>query len=121
MNSSLRLIEIRTYRLKPHSLQLFHSVMHTKAVVMLRTKGMDVVSYGASNHEHESYFLIRAYADRKALEDEQNAFYNSNEWKQGPRPELIEHIDTYMNTLIWLDDAAVDSIRQSNSHQAILG
>jgi hypothetical protein len=120
MNSSTRLLEIRTYRLKPNTLQLFHSVMHTKAVAMLRAKGMDVVSYGASDHEHESYFLIRAYADRQALENEQNAFYNSDDWRQGPRPELVEHIETYMNTLIWLSADAVESMRLGNPYKAIV-
>ena len=41
---------------------------HTLAVPMLRAKGMDVVAYGRSDHEEETYFLIRSYQSREALE-----------------------------------------------------
>lgn len=49
-----RLLEIRTYRLKPGTLEAFHEAMHARAVPMLRARGMDVVSYGRGDHEEES-------------------------------------------------------------------
>jgi hypothetical protein len=75
------LLEIRTYRLKPGTLEAFHAAMRDVSAPMLRRRGMDVVAYGRSNHEEESYFLVRAYKDRAALESEQLAFYSSTEWK----------------------------------------
>ncbi|WP_093443133.1 antibiotic biosynthesis monooxygenase [Variovorax sp. 770b2] len=63
-----RLLEIRTYRLKPGTLEAFHKAVHERAVPMLRSKGMDVVTYGRSDHEEEAYHLVRAYESREALE-----------------------------------------------------
>ena len=109
-----RLLEIRTYRLKPGTLQDFHIAVHEKAVPMLKAKGIDVVAYGSSNHEEETYFLIRSFADRESLEREQAAFYNSNDWKSGPRSALVERIETYMNTLIVVSESAAASMRDLN-------
>jgi len=109
-----RLLEVRTYRLKPGTLDDFHRAMHERAVPMLRSKGMDVVSYGKSDHEEESYYLVRAYASREALEAEQAAFYGSTEWREGPRSALVDRIETYLNTLLWLSPEGVDSLRTLN-------
>ncbi len=110
-----RLIEIRTYRLKPGSYGIFHETMRDRAVPFIKSKGMDVVAFGGSDHEEQTYFLVRAYRDRSALEAEQTAFYGSSEWRDGPRRELIEHIETYVNTLITLSSDAVESIRTLNA------
>ena len=109
-----RLIEIRTYRLLPETMNAFHQAMHTLAVPMLRAKGMDVVAYGRSDHEEETYFLIRAYKSREALELEQAAFYGSDDWRFGPRRELVDRIQTYVNTLIWVSESAVISMKELN-------
>jgi quinol monooxygenase YgiN len=109
-----RLLEIRTYRLKPGTIEAFHDAVHTKAVPMLQAKGMDVVAYGRSDHEEETYFLARSYTSREALEREQAEFYGSEDWKLGPRSELVDRIQTYMNTLIWLSEVAVASMRELN-------
>ena len=109
-----RLLEIRTYRLKPGTLEAFHEAMHERAVPMLRSKGMDVVTYGKSDHEEETYHLVRAYANRQALEAEQAAFYGSAEWREGPRSALVDRIETYLNTLLWASDETVDSMRSLN-------
>ncbi|NHV26419.1 NIPSNAP family protein [Burkholderia sp. D-99] len=109
-----RLLEIRTYRLKPGTLHAFHQAMHQLAVPMIRAHGMDVVYYGPSDHEEESYCLVRAYADRESLETEQAAFYHSTEWREGPRQGLVVHIETYLNTLLWMTDDAVESLRTLN-------
>lgn len=109
-----RLVEIRTYRLKPGVAEAFHEAVHTLAVPMLKSRNMDVVAYGHSDHEEASYYMIRSYANRAALEAEQNAFYSSDEWKNGPRAALVDRIDTYLNTLVWLSDEGINSMRELN-------
>ena len=109
-----RLIEVRTYRLKSGSAADFHESMHKLAVPMIKRAGMDVVAYGRSDHEEETYFLIRAYANREALEAEQAVFYGSVAWKEGPRASLVDRIETYLNTLLWASSDAVESLRIEN-------
>ncbi len=99
-----RLPEFRTYCLKPGTLHAFHQVMRQRAVPMIRADGMD----------EERYCLVRAYADCQALETEQAAFYRATEWREGPRQALVVHIDTSLNTLLWMADDAVERLRTLN-------
>jgi hypothetical protein len=110
----MKLIEVRSYRLKPGTLDAFHTLVSTEALPLLHAQGMNVVAHGRCDHEEQTYFLVRAYASREALAQEQAAFYGSAAWKQGPREALLAMIDTYMNTLLWVSDDAVDSIRHLN-------
>lgn len=113
-----RLIEIRTYRLKPGTLPAFHEAVHTQAVPMLQRKGMDVVAYGRCDHEEETYHLVRAYDSREALEAQQSEFYGSAEWREGPRSALVDRIETYLNTLLWVSPEGIDSMRLSGAPDA---
>lgn len=111
-----RLIEIRTYQLKPGAAATFHEVMGSKAVPFIRSKGMDVVAHGHSDHEEPTYYLIRAYADRDALIREQTAFYGSSDWAVSEiRAELLSLITGYVNTLLRVSEASVEDMRRQNT------
>ncbi len=109
----MKLIEIRTYKLKPGSAQRFVAAFQV-ALPRVRESGMDVVAFGRSDHEHESFYLIRAYNDRAHLEEQQDAFYSSDAWRNGPREPLIACIDDYLNTLVWLSEQGVEDLRAHN-------
>ncbi|QQP99108.1 NIPSNAP family protein [Lysobacter enzymogenes] len=108
-----RLVEIRTYRLKPGHGPRFEAAM-AQTLPMLRASGMDVVAFVSSDHEHESYCLIRAYADRTQLNAQQDAFYSSDAWRQGPRQSLIDCLEDYLNTLLWLAPDSIEDLRARN-------
>lgn len=48
----------------------FDALMADAAIPMLREFGMDVIAHGHSDHERETRFPIRAYADRADLEQQ---------------------------------------------------
>ncbi|TFW09645.1 NIPSNAP family protein [Oxalobacteraceae bacterium OM1] len=110
-----RLIEIRSYKLMPDTAAAFHDIMSNKAVPMLQEWHTDVVAYGPSAHEPDSYFLIRAYNDLADLNAQQEAFYGSDAWRQGPRVELLACIETYLNTVVWLGPEAIEDMRRRNA------
>ncbi|MGM9490982.1 NIPSNAP family protein [Ideonella sp. YS5] len=108
-----RLVEIRSYKLKAGEAAAFHEAVESTVMPMLRP-AMDVVAYGPSAHEPDTYFLIRAYADLADLEATQAAFYGSNAWRQGPRKTIVERIESHLNTVLWMSQASVDDLRRSN-------
>jgi hypothetical protein len=110
-----KLVEIRTYLLKPGAQVDFHTAMVEQALPMVRASGMDVVAYGISSHELDTYFLARAYPDHASMVAQQNAFYGSDAWRQGPRTSLVDRIDCYLNTLLWLSDTAIEDMRLLNT------
>jgi hypothetical protein len=79
---------------------------------------MDVVAFGFSTNDPNGYFLMRAFAsleDRQATED---AFYSSDVWRKGPRQSIIEHIESYQDTLVWLSPEAVELLRRDPARRA---
>lgn len=110
-----RLIEVRTYRLKPGRADAFQTLMAQQSLPLLLEHGTDVVAFGRSEHEEETYFLIRAYADAADLAAKQDAFYGSQAWRSGPREAILACIDAYLNTLLWLSPEGIDSLRRLNA------
>ena len=112
-----RLIEIRSYKLKPGEGPEFHRVVVEQAIPMLKQWGTDVVAHGFSAHEAGTYFLVRSYEDLADLNARQDAFYGSPEWRNGPRAAVVDKIESYLNTVLWLSAPALESMRQLNAAQ----
>jgi NIPSNAP len=87
-------IEILTLDVKPGQRDQFHKLYVTQSLPLLKKWNFQLVAYGPSLHDANSYYVIRVF---KSLEDRQaseDAFYSSDDWKQGPRdaiPALVEH------------------------------
>ena len=115
-----KLIEIRAYNLKPGTRTEFHRLVCEESVPMLKRWGVDVVAFGPSLHDKDSYYLVRAYeslADRQASQD---AFYGSAEWRQGPREAIVSKIDSDTSIVVELEQSVVDAMRQI-SHERTQG
>ena len=109
-----RVIEIRSYNLKPGTRDRFHRLFEQEAQPLLRRFGITVVAYGPSLHDADSYYLTRAFS---SLEDRQRAedvFYGSDDWKKGPREAVLACIESYTTVVVKEDtlkaetDAAAD-------------
>jgi hypothetical protein len=83
-----RLIEIRSYKLKAGEAAAFHEAVVMTVMPMLR-EAMDVVAYGPSAHEPDTYFLIRAYADLADLEASKRGSTARPPGARGPRNAIV--------------------------------
>jgi len=110
-----RLVEIRAYKLKPDTAGTFHGAVLAKAVPMLREWGTEVVAFGPSAHEPDTYYLIRAYDSLADLTTRQEAFYGSEAWRDGPRESIVPLIESYLSTVLWLSPESIDDLRRSNA------
>ena len=84
---------------------------------MLERWHVDVVAYGPSLHDSSSYFLVRRYDSLVHRQESENAFYGSEEWKQGPREPIIALIENYTEVVLELDEATIQGLRELQ-HQA---
>jgi hypothetical protein len=109
-----RLVEIRAYRLKPGTRDDFHAAMTRQALPMVRAYGMDVVAHGPSPIDADGYFLVRSFASLARLTAQEDEFYGSVPWREGPREALVSRIETYVDTLLWLSPGAIDDLRAGN-------
>lgn len=108
-------VEIRVYTLKPGTRANFHHLFVEQALPMLQRWQVDVVAYGPSAHDTESYYLIRAYASLEARAHSQDAFYGSAEWRAGPRESILALIENYTSAVLVLDDLTVQGLRRSEA------
>jgi hypothetical protein len=98
--ASEKIIEILTLDIKPGRRDEFHKRYVTNSVPLLKKWNFNLVAYGPSLHDANSYYVIRAF---KSLEDRQvseDAFYNSTHWKQGPRNAILELVDHFSYAVV---------------------
>jgi len=93
-------IEIRSYNLRPGSRQAFNQLFEKDALPILGKCGIEVVLYGASQHDNDSYFLIRAFNSIDERQKAEDAFYGSIEWKQGPREAILTLIENFTTIVL---------------------
>jgi len=106
-----RFVEVRAYALKPGTREAFDRIASRQAIPMLRRWEVDVVAHGPSPHDDDSYYLIRAYASLAEREQSQDAFYGSQEWKDGPRAAILALIENFTSIVLELEPATVEALR----------
>lgn len=88
-------IEILTLDIKPRRRDEFHKVYVTQALPLLRKWNFDVVAYGPSLHDANSYYVIRRFKSLEDREKSEDAYYGSDDWKQGPRDIILGLVDHF--------------------------
>jgi hypothetical protein len=104
-------VEIRAYTLKSGTRADFHRLFVERSLPMLHRWQVDVVAYGSSPHDADSYYLIRAYESLEARAQSQDAFYGSAEWREGPRESLLALVENYATAVLELDEETVKGLR----------
>lgn len=104
--------EIRIYKLKKNTASEFYKVFTEQSLPMMRRWNVNVVDYGFSLIDTDSFYLIRSYQSLEHRIVSQEAFYGSNEWINGPEKAIMDCIDTYNTSVV---DNGELSIKKSDS------
>jgi len=96
-------IEIRSYNLKPGARAYFNRLFVEQCLPMLGRWKVQVLGYGPSLHDTDSYFLVRGFESVQAREKAEDAFYGSDEWKKGPREDVLAQIVSYTTIVLPVD------------------
>lgn len=110
-----KVVEIRSYNLKPGTRDRFQRTFLAEALPMLKRWKVDVVSYGPSRHDQDSWFLMRAFDGVEQRQKDEDAFYGSEEWKQGPRERILADIVSYTTVVIPVDAQTLDGLRRTGA------
>ena len=105
-------VEIRSYNLRDGTRNEFHRLFLDEALPMLERWKIDVVAYGPSPHDQTSYYLIRRYDSLTQRAQSEDAFYGSDEWRQGPRQAILSLIETYTEIVLEVDDVTLQGLRK---------
>jgi hypothetical protein len=105
-------VEIRSYNLKPDTRQEFHRLFLEQAMPLLKRWSVDVIAYGYSFHDENSYYLMRGFESLANREKSEDAFYSSDEWRGDPREAILACIENYTEIVLELDESTVQGLRQ---------
>ena len=105
-------IEIRTLNLKPSTRDEFHSLYIEEALPLLQRWNFDVVAHGPSLHDENSYYVIRRFDSLAQREQSEDAYYASDDWRQGPRERILTLIENYTDIVLELDEDTVQRLRK---------
>jgi ketosteroid isomerase-like protein len=112
-DAQTRTVEIRSYNLKPGTRDRFHQLFLKEALPMLNRWKVDVVAYGPSLHDKDSYFLMRAFQGVAQRQKDEDAFYGSQEWIKGPRERVLADNASYTTIVNHEDDATLGGLRKT--------
>lgn len=108
-----QLVEIRSYDLNAGTRDRFHEFFVREALPMFRRCKIDVVAYGPSLHNGDSYFLVRACAkfEDQHLED---ALPGKAEWQKGPGQAMVANIRNSTAVVLRIDETTLRGLRRAN-------
>ena len=104
-------IEIRSITLKPGTHEEFRQLYIQKALPLLKHWNFDVVAHGPSLHDENSYYVIRRFDSLTQRDQMEEAYYGSDDWRQGPREAILALMENYTDIVLELDDVTVRRLR----------
>jgi hypothetical protein len=113
-----RIVEIRSYNLRPGTRDRFHQLFVNTSLPMLRRWKVDVVAFGPSDHDKDSWFLMRGFPSLEARQLSEDAFYKSEEWIKGPREAVLADIVSYTTVIVSIDHATLTGLRTIGARNA---
>src|SRR5687768_14058033 len=104
-------IEIRSLNLKPGTREEFQRLYIEEALPLLKRWKFDVVAYGPSLHDENTYYVIRRYDSLAQREQSEDAYYASDDWRLDPREAMLALIENYTDIVFELDEVTVQGLR----------
>ena len=108
-----KILEIRTYRISAGGRAEFDRRFREGAGPMLERYGIDVVAFGPSIDDEDHYALIRAFDSLEHMNQQEGAFYGSDEWRTEQRPGIMALIETYHTVVLETTADGVEALRRS--------
>ena len=84
---------------------------------MLKRWNVEVVAFGPSLHEEDTYLVVRRYKDLEDRQQSQDAFYGSDEWKQGPREQIMALVENYTTVIIPANNNLIAGFKMINENR----
>lgn len=108
------IIEIFCINLKPGTGRAFHQLYVEQSLPLQKEWGVNVVAFGPSLHNEDSYLVARQYKDLDDRRQSQDSFYSSDKWKQGPREAILSFIENYTTVVVPVNDDLLEGLKQLN-------
>ena len=81
---------------------------------LLQGWNFDVVVYGPSLHDENSYYVIRRFDSLAQRDEMEDTYYASDDWRQGPREAILALIENYTDIVFELDEVTMQGPRKKS-------
>jgi hypothetical protein len=99
-SASDKVIEILTIDVKPGKRDEFHKLYESAALPLLKKWRFEVIAYGPSLHDANSYYVVCLFKSLKNRQESEDAYYSSDDWKNGPRTAILGLVEHFAYTVI---------------------
>jgi hypothetical protein len=95
-----QILEMRLFKLRPGVRAEFHRISDEGTIPMMRRIGINVLAYGPTLNDDDSYLLVRAFASEDERVRLSQELYASPEWERNYDEPVMAMIDTYHTAVI---------------------
>lgn len=113
-NITQGIAEIFCIKLKPGTGAAFHKLYTEQSLPLQKQWKVALLAYGPSLHDEDVYWVVRQYKDLADRQQSQDAFYESDDWKRGPREEILGLIESYTAIVVPANTALLNGFRILN-------
>src|SRR5262245_11982866 len=104
-----KFVEVRSLNIKPGARTQFHRLFLDKALPLLKKWKMDVVAFGPSPHDENSFYVIRSFESLEQRQVSEDDYYGSSDWREGPREDMLALTESYIDSVIETEDETDDA------------
>jgi hypothetical protein len=98
--ASNSVVEILTIDSKPGRRDEFHKLYVTDALPLLKKWDFEVLAYGPSLHDLNSYYVIRRFKSLEERQKSEDAYYGSDDWQKGPRSAILALVEHFAYSVV---------------------
>jgi len=113
-NEKTGILDILILNLKAGSRAEFHQLYQELSLPMLKRWKVEVIAFGPSIHEDDTYLVVRRYKDLSDRQQSQDEYYGSDEWKLGPREQIMSLIERFTTVVMPANDDLIEGFRFLN-------
>lgn len=95
-----RIVEMRTYRIKPGRRAEFLEIFRTRSMPAHREIGMKIIGPFPSIEDPDVFFFMRGFPDLASRQPMKDAFYEGPLWKGELEAKLMPMIEKYDVVLV---------------------
>ncbi len=104
-------VEFLTINLKPGTRDEFHRIYVERSLPLQKRWHIDVIASGPSLLDENTYYAIRRFDSLAHRQESEDAFYGSDDWRNGPREDLLGRIESLSQFVLEVDEATVQGLR----------
>ena len=106
-----RFVEFRLLRLHPGQRESFTARFADQLLALHERHGIEVVSWGLSLHDSDSFYVIRAYPSVEGRQETLDALFGSDEWLMNQEEDVWGMIESYNTCVVEASEPLVEALR----------